>query len=64
MHVENTRVLTRTVQGKSEEREWQAVDVDLATLSGRAVTIRLIQRVLLGPELAPGNAYWRNLRLE
>ena len=64
VHVENTRVLTRTVQAKSEEREWQAVDVDLAAFAGRPVTIRLIQRVLLGPELAPGNAYWRNLRLE
>ena len=32
--------------------------------AGRAVTIRLIQRVLLGPELAPGNAYWRSLRLD
>ena len=31
---------------------------------GQTVTIRLIQRVLLGPEYAPGNAYWRNLELE
>jgi hypothetical protein len=64
LHVENTRLLTRTVQAKSDEREWQPVDVDLKDFAGRAVTIRLIQRVLLGPELAPGNAYWRNLRLD
>ena len=64
VHVENTRLLTRTVQAKSEEREWQTVDVDLRAFAGQTVTIRLIQRVLLGPDLAPGNAYWRSLRLD
>ena len=64
VHVENTRVLTRTVLANSEEREWQTVDVDLKAFAGQTVTIRLIQRVLLGPELAAGNAYWRNLRLD
>jgi len=44
--------------------QWQTVDVDLKAFAGQAVTIRLIQRVLLGPELAPGNAYWRSLRLD
>jgi len=64
LHVENTRLLTRTIQARSEEREWQTLDVDLKPFAGRTVTIRLIQRVLLGPELAAGNAYWRNLRLD
>jgi hypothetical protein len=64
VHVENTRVLARTIQARSEDRAWQTVDVDLKAFAGRTVTIRLIQRVLLGPELAPGNAYWRNLRLD
>jgi hypothetical protein len=52
------------VQAKSGDREWQTVDVDLRAFAGQTVTIRLIQRVLLSPEYAPGNAYWRNLRLE
>ena len=64
VHVANQRPVTRTVQAKSGEREWQTVDVDLKAFAGQTVTIRLIQRVLLGPEYAPGNAYWRNLRLE
>ncbi len=64
LHVENRQLLTRRVQAKSGDREWQTVDVDLKELAGQTVTIRLIQRVLLGPEYAPGNAYWRNLRLE
>jgi len=64
LHVDNRQVLTRTVHAKSESREWQTVDVDLKDFAGRTVTIRLLQRVLLGPEYAPGNAYWRNLRLD
>jgi hypothetical protein len=64
VHVENLRPLSRTVQAKSADREWQTVDVDLKPFAGQTVTIRLIQRVLLGAEYAPGNAYWRNLRLE
>jgi ADP-ribosylglycohydrolase len=64
LHVGNGRLLTRTVQAKSADREWQTVDADLKAFAGQTVTIRLIQRVLLGPEYAPGNAYWRNLRLE
>ena len=34
-----------------------------AALARQTVTIRLIQRVLLGPEYAPGNAHWRNLKI-
>jgi hypothetical protein len=64
VHVDNRRLQTVTVQAKGEERAWQPVDVDLKEYAGRTVTIRLIQRVLLGPGLAPGNAYWRGLRLE
>ena len=64
VHVENQRLLTRTIQSKSQDRDWQTLDVDLKAFAGQIVTIRLIQRVLLGPEYAPGNAYWRNLRLE
>lgn len=63
IHVDNQRPMTRTVQAKSDNREWQTVEVDLKAFAGRTVTIRLIQRVLLGPEYAPGNAYWRHLRL-
>lgn len=64
VHVDNQRVLSRTIQAKGKEREWQTVEVDLRAMAGKPVTLRLIQRVLLGPEYASGNAYWRNLRLE
>jgi ADP-ribosylglycohydrolase len=64
VHVDNQRPMTRIVQAKSGDREWQTVEVDLKAFAGQTVTIRLIQRVLLGPEYAPGNAYWRNLRLD
>jgi hypothetical protein len=64
VHLDNQRLMTRTVQAKGGDREWQTVEVDLTAFASQTVTIRLIQRVLLGPEYAPGNAYWRNLRLE
>jgi hypothetical protein len=64
VHVENDRVLTRTIQAKGTERAWETVAVDLKAHAGKPVTLRLIQRVLLGPEYASGNAYWRNLKLE
>jgi hypothetical protein len=64
VHVDNRLLQTIVVLAKGTERAWQPVDVDLKEYAGRTVTIRLIQRVLLGPELAPGNAYWRGLRLE
>jgi hypothetical protein len=60
----NERVLTKIVEAKGKEREWQAVQADLAPWAGKPVTLRLIQRVLLGPEYASGNAYWRNLRVQ
>ena len=64
VHVDNDRVLTRTIQAKGQERGWETVEVDLKAYAGKPVTLRLIQRVLLGPQYASGNAYWRNLRLE
>jgi hypothetical protein len=64
LHVENRQVLTRIVQSRTADREWQTVDVDLKEYARQTITIRLIQRVLLGPEYAPGNAYWRSLSLE
>jgi len=64
VHVDNQRVLTRTIQAKTRDRSWETVEVDLQAFAGKPVTLRLIQRVLLGPEYASGNAYWRNLKLE
>ena len=64
IHVDNERVANRIVQSKGSERQWQTVELDLSPHAGKQVTIRLIQRVLLGPEYASGNAYWRNLRLQ
>jgi hypothetical protein len=63
VHVDNQRVITRIIEAKGKERGWESVEVDLREFAGKPVTIRLIQRVLLGPEYQPGNAYWRKLKL-
>ena len=64
VHADNDRVFTKVIEAKGKDREWQTIEVDLAASVGKPVTLRLIQRVLLGPEYASGNAYWRNLRLQ
>ncbi|MCW5979320.1 MAG: ADP-ribosylglycohydrolase family protein [Bryobacteraceae bacterium] len=64
VHRDNDQALSTIVEAKGPGREWRTVEVDLSAAAGKRVTLRLIQRVLLGPERAPGNAYWRNLRLE
>ncbi|HBY63243.1 MAG TPA: hypothetical protein DEH78_25760 [Solibacterales bacterium] len=58
IYVENRRVDTRLISGS-----WQRVDLDLREWANSEVTLRLMQRVLLGPEKAPGNAYWRGLEI-
>jgi hypothetical protein len=59
----NTRLLQREVKGgpAGGERAWQDVEADLSARAGRETVLRLYQRV--GPA-APGNAYWRGLRVE
>jgi len=64
VHVDNAQVAGKIIHAKGSEREWQTVEVDLSPMAGKPVTLRLIQRVLLGPAYASGNAYWRNLRLQ
>jgi hypothetical protein len=44
-------------------RRWQTVEVDLSAINGRSVVLRLYQTILV-PERLPGNAYWRNVRVE
>jgi hypothetical protein len=59
----NDLIFGRIIQAKGQERQWQVVDIDLRRYSNQEVILRLVQRVLLGPEYASGNAYWRNLSL-
>jgi len=67
--VDNERVSSTTVSGgpgggaPGADIQWQLVETDLKRWAGGTVQIRLMQRVLLGPAHQPGNAYWKNLRL-
>jgi hypothetical protein len=66
IYADNLLLLKRRIDGgseKSKERHWDDIRVDLAKLAGKEVQLRLYQRVLL-PDRIPGNAYWKNLRLE
>jgi hypothetical protein len=62
----NNRLLRKLIDGgtsASGERSWQKVELDLSKLAGQDVQLRLYQRVLLSDRI-PGNAYWRDLKLE
>jgi len=44
-------------------RRWQQVSLDLKPYAGRKVVLRMYQTILV-PQRLPGNAYWRNVRIE
>jgi hypothetical protein len=44
-------------------RRWQRITVDLAAFAGREVELRLYQTILVRDRV-PGNAYWRDVRVE
>ena len=50
------------IAGADGGRQWREVKVDLSGFSGKTVTLRLYQRVLL-PNRTAGNAYWKALEL-
>jgi hypothetical protein len=58
----NHRVESKLISG-DKQRTWQKVEVSLTPYANRTVTLRLLQRVLLGPQKAPGNAYWRRIEI-
>jgi hypothetical protein len=65
--VGNQQVLTKLIEAKAaptQARAWQTIRVPLDKWAGKPVTLRLYQRVLLGPEWASGNAYWRSLKVQ
>ena len=60
VYVNDDKVLDRLIEGLSETRTWQNIDVDLSQYMDQEVVLRLYQRVLI-PHHEAGNAYWRDL---
>jgi hypothetical protein len=46
-----------------EARRWEEIEIDLGAYAGKPLAIRMYQTILV-PDRVPGNAYWRNLRVE
>lgn len=59
----NRRLLSRLIEGGTEGRNYQRIDVDLAEFAGKSTTLRLFQRVLI-PDRTAGNAYWKALNID
>jgi len=60
IYVNDDKVLDNLIEGHSETREWQDIEVNLEKYAHQEVTLRLYQRVLI-PQHEAGNAYWRDL---
>ena len=62
VYVNDEKVLEKLIEGLSEGRNWQEIDLDLSKYRSHEVVVRLYQRVLI-PHHEGGNAYWRNLTI-
>ncbi len=62
VYVNDDRVLDKLIEGLSEGRNWQDIDLDLSKYRTQEVVVRLYQRVLI-PHHEAGNAYWRHLTI-
>ena len=60
VYLNDDKVLDKLIEGHSETREWQDIEVNLEKYANQEVTLRLYQRVLI-PQHEAGNAYWRDL---
>lgn len=60
VYVNDDKVLDKLIEGQSESRSWQDIEVNLAKYADQEVVLRLYQRVLI-PHREAGNAYWRSL---
>jgi ADP-ribosylglycohydrolase len=67
VYCDNKRVAKRLIDGGAsaapESRQWEEIKVDLKAFAGKEVQLRLYQRVLL-PDRIPGNAYWKDVKVE
>lgn len=60
VYVNDNKVMEKFLEGVSETRTWQDIDLDLSNYANQTVVLRLYQRVLV-PRHEAGNAYWRDL---
>ncbi len=59
----NDNKLSRVIEGKEKNKEWQNIEVNLAPYRDKTVFIRLYQRVLI-PGKEVGNAYWKDISVK
>lgn len=63
VYIDNTLTEQQTIVGDSGARTWRTFSIDLKEHAGKETTIRLYQRVWVRDH-TPGNALWRNLKVE
>lgn len=55
-------LLDKLIEGSSETRSWQEINIDLSKYRGQEAVLRPYQRVLI-PHHEAGNACWRDLEV-
>lgn len=60
VYVNDDKVLDKLIEGQSESRSWQDIEVNLAKYAKQEVVLRLYQRVLI-PHREAGNTSRRSL---
>lgn len=60
VYVNNERTMQRVIEGETNDRHWETVEIDMRPYEKKKVKIRLYQRVLI-PGKESGNAYWKNI---
>ncbi|MBI4658002.1 MAG: ADP-ribosylglycohydrolase family protein [Verrucomicrobia bacterium] len=62
VYANNKLMEKRVIEGGTQDRKWEEIQVDLSSVAGQTVHLRLYQRVLV-PKRVAGNAYWKALRV-
>jgi hypothetical protein len=61
VYAANKLMEKRILEGGTDAgRKWFPIEIDLSEFSGREITLRLYQRVLVANRMA-GNAYWKGV---
>jgi hypothetical protein len=64
VYANNNLLEKRIIEGGTDAgRKWQDLKIDLSSVAGQTVHLRLYQRVLV-PNRTAGNAYWKAIKLE
>ncbi|MEJ7827976.1 MAG: hypothetical protein WKF91_07270 [Segetibacter sp.] len=62
IYIDDTKVLTKVIEGMADKNKWEEITVDLTPYQGQEVKIRMFQNVMVDESLKTGSsAYWKDV---